>query len=169
MGTHSYVTTTRTRPPHAAYAAIMGTFVGAVAFVDLLARRLDRSTDPHTPFDLVVLGLATFKAARTLADDEVTSFLREPFVVGTPSDPDDERPVQTGTARQAVGELVTCSRCVGTWVAAGIAGVDLLAPRFGRVLGWSLALGGVNDWLQAGFAALTSAANRLDKPENALS
>ena len=33
---------------------------------------------------------------------------------------------------QAIGELVTCSRCVGTWVAAGLATTQVLAPRFGR-------------------------------------
>ena len=92
----------------------------------------------------------------------MTSFLREPFVVGHPADPEDEEPVQTGSLRQAIGELVTCSRCIGTWVAAGIAALDLLAPRFGRLLTWSLAIGGVNDWLQAGFAAPDGAANRIE-------
>jgi hypothetical protein len=28
------------------------------------------------------------------------------------------------------------------------------------MLGWSLAIGGANDWLQAGFSVLTGAANR---------
>ena len=40
---------------------------------------------------------------------------------------------------------------------------SLLAPRFGRMLSWSLAVGGANDWLQAGFAALTGAANRVQQ------
>ena len=56
---------------------------------------------------------------------------------------------------QAMGELVTCSRCVGTWAAAGLATTQVLAPRFGRLLTWSLAAAGANDFLQAGFAALT--------------
>ena len=95
-----------------------------------------------------------------MATDEVTSFIREPFVQGTPAEPEQEEPVQTGGLRQAVGELVTCSRCVGTWVAAGMAGIDVVAPRFGRTLTWALAVGGANDFLQAGFSALTGAANR---------
>src|SRR5262249_3497204 len=75
--------------------------------------------------------------------------------------------VQTGGPRQAIGELVTCSRCVGTWAGAGIAAIDVLAPRFGRVLTWSLAVGGMNDWLQAGFAPLTPADDRSGSPQTA--
>ena len=70
-----------------------------------------------------------------------------------------EDPVETGDLRQAIGELVTCSRCVGTWVAGGLASTQIMAPQFGRLLTWSLATAGLNDWLQAGFTAL---ANRAD-------
>jgi hypothetical protein len=66
-----------------------------------------------------------------------------------------EEPVDTGDLSQALGELVTCSRCIGTWVAAGLVTTQVLAPRFGRLLTWSLAAAGANDFLQAGFAALT--------------
>jgi hypothetical protein len=37
----------------------------------------------------------------------------------------------------------------------------MLAPRSGRLLTWSLAAAGLNDWLQAGFSALTAKANNL--------
>jgi uncharacterized protein DUF1360 len=67
--------------------------------------------------------------------------------------------VESGDFRQAIGELVTCSRCGGTWAAAALASTQILAPRFGRLLTWSLAAAGVNDWLQAGFAALSNKAN----------
>ena len=156
----SEVDRTDSPPPYVAYATTMGTFVGGVALTGVLAHRLRRQPPAWTALDLAVFGLATFKAARTIARDEVTSFIRAPFVEGTPPRVEDEKPVRTGGLRQAVGELLTCSRCVGTWAAAGIAAADVLAPRFGRMLGWSLALGGVNDWLQAGFTALTRAANR---------
>ena len=75
----------------------------------------------------------------------------------------DEEPVETGDFRQAIGELVTCSRCGGTWAAAGLAAYQILAPRFGRLLTWSLAAAGANDWLQAGFAALTSKATEVEE------
>ncbi len=155
------MTTLTSSRPYGAYAGIMATFVGGIAATELLTHRLHRAPAERSWLDLSVLGLATFKAARTLARDDVTSFIREPFVQGTPSEPDQEEPVRTGDLRQAVGELVTCSRCVGTWIAAGLAGVDVLAPRFGRTLSWALAAGGANDFLQAGFSALAGAANRV--------
>ncbi len=140
----------------------MGTFVGGLAVAGLLARLLDRDPRDHDALDLTVLGLATFKAARTIARDDVTSFLREPFVEGAAREGAEE-PVETGDLRQAIGELVTCSRCIGTWVAAGLGSTQILAPRFGRILTWSLAAAGANDWLQAGFSALTHKSNELEQ------
>jgi hypothetical protein len=150
------------RPPYEAYAAIMGTFVGGMGLAGIAARIFDRNPACQTPLDLAVLSLASFKAARTLTSDNVTSFVREPFVRGHAHEGDEE-PLETGDFRQAMGELVTCSRCGGTWAAAGLAVSQILAPRFGRLLTWSLAAAGANDWLQAGFAALTSKANEIDE------
>jgi uncharacterized protein DUF1360 len=149
-------------PPYGAYAAIAGTFVGGLGVAGVAARALDRNPACQTPLDFVVLAAASFKAARTLARDEVTSFLREPFVAGEAHEGGEE-PLETGDLRQAIGELVTCSRCGGTWAAAALATTQILAPRFGRLLTWSLAAAGANDWLQAGYAALTSKANELER------
>ena len=149
------------RPPYGPYAVIMSTFAGGLAVAGTLAHLLHRDPGDHDALDLVVLGLASFNAARTIASDEVTSFLRDPFVEGEAHEGGEE-PVETGDMRQAIGELVTCSRCIGTWVAAGLGCAQILAPRFGRLLTWTLAAGALNDWLQAGFAALTAKANRLE-------
>jgi hypothetical protein len=145
-------------PPYEAYAAIVGVFVGGLGVAGLAARAFDRNPACQSALDLVVLSAASFKAARTLARDEVTSFLRDPFVEGEAHEGGEE-PVPSGDYRQAIGELVTCSRCVGTWAAAGLVSTQILSPRFGRLLTWSLAAAGINDWLQAGFAALTETAN----------
>jgi hypothetical protein len=142
------------RPPYDSYAAIMGTFLGGLFAAGLLARARGRDPQCQTPLDLVVLSAATFKAARTLAHDEVTSFLREPFVKGHAHEGEEE-PV-AGGMEQAIGELVTCTRCVGTWAAAGLVGTQILAPKFGRLLTWSLAAAGINDAAQAVFSALTA-------------
>ncbi|MFL5927516.1 MAG: DUF1360 domain-containing protein [Gaiellaceae bacterium] len=151
-----------TRRPYAAYAGIMGTFVGGLAAAGALAHLLDRDARDHDALDLVVLGAATFKAARTISSDQVTSFMREPFVEGH-AHGGGEAPLETGDMRQAIGELVTCSRCIGTWVAAGLGTTQILAPRLGRILTWTLAAAGLNDWLQAGFATLTNKANELER------
>lgn len=152
----------RTTPPYGAYAGIMSTFVGGLAAAGGIAKLLDRDPREHSPLDLAVLALATFKAARTIARDDVTSFIREPFVEGTAKEGAEE-PVPTGDMRQAIGELVTCSRCIGTWVAAGLAGTQIIAPQFGRLLTWTLATAGANDFLQAGFASVTAKANELEQ------
>jgi hypothetical protein len=149
-------------PPYGAYAAIMAAFCGGLAAAGLLARALDRDPYEHTTLDLVTLAFATYKGARTLSRDEVTSFLREPFVEGRAHE-GGEDPLETGGMRQAVGELVTCSRCIGTWVAAGLGATQIVAPRFGRLLAWTLGAAGLNDFLQAGFAALTSKSNEIEE------
>ncbi len=149
-------------PPYPAYAAIMGTFVGSLAAAGALSRLLDRDPQCQSALDLVVLSAATFKTARTLACDEVTGFLRAPFVEGE-AHSGGEEPVESGDVHQALGELVTCSRCVGTWAAAGLAATQVLAPRFGRLLTWSLGAAGINDVLQAGFAALAHKASELER------
>ncbi len=150
------------RPPYDAYAAIVGTFAGGLLAAGALSRAAGRDPQCQTPLDLVVLAAATFKAARTLAHDEVTSFIRQPFVKGDAHEGDEE-PVETGGFDQALGELVTCSRCVGTWAAAGLVGTQILMPKFGRLLTWSLAAAAANDFLQAGFSALTAKANDLEE------
>jgi hypothetical protein len=154
---------TRNAPPYPAYAAIVGVFAGGLAAAGGLARLLGRDPREGSALDLVVLAGATFKAARTITDDEVTSFLRAPFVEGEAHSGDDEEPKETGDLQQAIGELVTCSRCIGTWAAAGLATTQILAPRTGRILTWTLAAAGANDFLQAAFAALTSKSNELEQ------
>lgn len=150
------------RPPYQSYAAIMATFAGGLAAAGAIARALGRDPQCNTALDFIVLGAASFKAARTLSHDEVTSFLRDPFVKGKAHSGEDEEPVQGGI-EQAIGELVTCSRCGGTWAAAALATTQILAPRFGRLLTWSLGAAAANDFLQASFSALSAKANRLEQ------
>jgi hypothetical protein len=141
------------RPPYEAYATIAGAFLAGLGVVAALARR----SPPATALDFFALSAATFKASRTLTRERVASFVREPFVEG-----DDEHPAGKGVQR-AVGELVTCTRCIGIWSAAGLASTQMLTPRFGRALTWTLAAGAANDFLQAAFTALGAKANELEK------
>ena len=75
----------------------------------------------------------------------MTSFIREPLIEEVPE----------GGLQQALAELVTCTRCTGTWVAGGLGATQIVAPRFGRLVTWTLGAAALNDFLQAGFAALT--------------
>jgi len=148
--------------PHSTYALLFGGFGAGLAAVAGLTTLLGRRPDPLTTLDLAVLSAATFKAARTVSSDEILSFVREPFVQGEAHEGQEE-PVETGGPRQAIGELLTCSRCIGTWAAAGLLSAQTLAPRTGRLLTGTLAVAAANDFLQAGFAALTSKSNELER------
>jgi hypothetical protein len=150
------------RPPYGSYAAIVGAFAGFLAAAGAVGRLVDRDPQCQTALDFAVLAAASFKAAHTLSHDEVTSFIRQPFVRGHARGGGEE-PLPTGGMEQAIGELVTCTRCVGTWTAAALASTQILAPRFGRLLTWSLGAAAANDFLQAGFAALTAKANEVDE------
>jgi hypothetical protein len=140
----------------------MATFGGLLAGAGVLGRVLDAEPRDRTWLDFAALVLATFKVSRTIVRDDVTSFVRAPFVEGDAHE-GGERPVETGDLQQALGELVTCSRCVGTWVAAGLGTAQLVTPRFGRMLTWTLAAAGANDFAQASFAALTAKASTLEE------
>jgi hypothetical protein len=149
------------RPPYGSYATIMGGFTGLLGAAGVLSRLTGRDPQCQTPLDFFVLAAASFKAARTLSHDEVTSFIRQPFV-RCHAHGGDEEPV-TGGMEQAIGELVTCTRCVGTWAAAALASTQILAPRFGRLLTWSLGAAAANDFLQAAFGALTAKTNEVQE------
>ena len=148
---------TEEHPPYEAYATIAGAFLGGLAIV---AARSRRSSLGGT-LDFLALSAATFKASRTLSRERVGSFVRQPFVEGDADHGDDERPAGEGLQR-AIGELVTCPRCLGTWSAAALVSTEMLAPRFGRLLTWSLGASAANDFLQAAFAALCAKANELE-------
>ncbi|HEX6130852.1 MAG TPA: DUF1360 domain-containing protein [Actinomycetota bacterium] len=149
------------RPPYGAYAAIVGTFTAGLTGAALLARALGREPRDLTALDLLALSGATFKASRTISRDKVTSFLREPFVEGEAYD-GHEQPAGEG-AQRAIGELITCTRCVGTWVAAALGATQVVFPRFGRLLAWSLCASAANDFLQTGFVALNRKSESLSE------
>jgi hypothetical protein len=157
---------TSPRPPYGAYAGIIGGLGGALALTAGLERALGRDRPPPSALDFVLLSAASFKAARALSRERVGSVLRQPFVeneAGESAVAEDEHPAGTGF-RRAVGELVTCTRCVGTWAAAGLLASQAVTPRFGRLVTWTLAAGAGNDFLQAAFAAA-----RARQPDDAVS
>jgi hypothetical protein len=145
-------------PPYESYAVIAGLFLGGIATVAAATRRAPAGG----ALDFLALSAATFKASRTLSRERVASFVRQPFVEGEAATGEDERPAGEGLQR-ALGELVTCPRCVGAWSAAALASSQVVAPSFGRLLTWSLGAAGANDFLQAAFKALCAKANQLEE------
>jgi hypothetical protein len=88
------------------------------------------------PFDLVLLSLASYRAGHLVAFDKVTEPLRQSFTE-TQQDPsgagDVVVPKGSGVQR-ALGELVACPTCVGTWVAAFLTYGLMFVPGPTRVL-----------------------------------
>ena len=108
--------------------------------------------------ELPTMALATFTLADVLAKEKISTWLREPFVVESA----DHKPVgpQGGGMRYAIGELLTCTRCVGTWSALGLVGLRTASPVAGQATAAVLALAGANDLMQCGYRLLVERTNR---------
>jgi hypothetical protein len=100
--------------------------------------------------ELLPLGAAAFSLSKAVARERIGSWVREPFVDESASG----RRLRGGRMRRALGELVTCTRCVGAWSSLGVVGVRLVHPPTGRVVTSVLATSALNDFFHAGFRAL---------------
>jgi len=148
------VSRTPTKPiDYAALSAGYGALTGA-----LVVATRTRGSRPVAPGEMPMLGLATFALAKLVAKEKVESWVREPFLEERP---DGERRPKGRRMRYAVGELLSCTRCVGSWSALGLVGLRLLRPREAGVVVPVLALAAANDWLQTGFTALCAEANGM--------
>jgi hypothetical protein len=137
---------------NAVYAVLFAAMIGA-------ARVRKGDEEPVPVRELLPMGAATFALSKVIAREKIGSWVREPFVEQRGG----ERQPRGGHLRRAVGELVTCTRCVGAWSALGIVGLRALDPAAGRFVTNVLAASAMNDWLQAGFKLLTSETNALER------
>lgn len=121
--------------PLGPYLALAGIFnLGFAAFL-VAAKRADRPLpDRLSARDVALLGVASFKLSRLISRDQVTAFLRAPFVTykgPAAASEIEEQPRGEGWQR-ALGNLLTCPYCVAQWVSAGFAYGFILAPRTTR-------------------------------------
>ena len=105
------------RERRATYLGLIGLFLstfGAVA-----AAGPKKPFQPR-PFDLVMLALSTFRLGRLIAYDQVLHPVREPFTETVPDGTGAGLTVEPEGhgARRAIGELLSCPTCAGTWIAA---------------------------------------------------
>jgi hypothetical protein len=140
------------------YAAINAVYGALLAAVVLATRERGAKDDPISGAELIPLSAATFALSKVIAREKIGTWVREPFV-----DEEHGQKPRGRRLRRAVGELVTCTRCVGAWSALGVVGLRLASPRSGRVVTNVLAVSAANDWMQAGFRAVCSYANRRDR------
>jgi hypothetical protein len=140
------------------YAALNAVYAALLAGVLLTTRERVRE-DPIQGRELVPIAAATFALAKVVAREKIGTWLRDPFVE---VEGGERHPRGTGL-RRAVGELVTCTRCVGAWSALTIVGLRMIDPPSGRTVANVLAASAANDWLQAGFKLLTTETNLTEQ------
>jgi uncharacterized protein DUF1360 len=140
------------------YAAINAVY-GALLTAVVLTTRERAREDPISGRELVPIAAATFALSKVIAREKIGSWMREPFV----DDPTGARKPRGRRLQRAVGELVTCTRCLGAWSALAVVGLRLASPDSGRTVTNVLAASAANDWLQAGFRLLCAASNRSER------
>lgn len=145
-----------------------GAYLAALSTLALIELRRERRGDARSiPLrEAPLLAAATFALAHVVAKEKVTTWLREPFV----EEGADHRPVRPEGSglRYAVGELVTCTRCIGSWCALGLVGLRTGSPAAGRAVSTVLAAAGANNVLQSGFRLLIEKTNKAEREAQAL-
>jgi hypothetical protein len=147
---------TQKRQERMTYVSLVGLFVtllGAFAFRE----RDQKRAFTLAPQDLALFGLATYRAGRLVAYDRVAEPFRDPV---TETIPDEyqagENVVAEGAgAQKAIGELMSCPTCVGTWVAASLMYGHRLAPGPTRLCAAILAISGLAELFSAMNEALS--------------
>lgn len=111
--------------------ALKLTLVGIFLSAATVAGRARR---PHemSPrvLDLAMSGMAAHRIGRMIAFEQVAEPLREAFTATVPDESGaDETVVARGRGlRWAIGELLSCPICVGTWAALGLSIGMLVMP-----------------------------------------
>jgi hypothetical protein len=141
------------------YAAISGVYGALLATAALLAR--EREGDSVRAAEILPLGVAAFALTKAVSREKVETWMRGPFVE---EERDDGRRPKGRRLRYAVGELLTCTRCLGAWSALGLTALRVTRPREARVVTTALATSAVNDFLFAAFSWLCAASNATEQP-----
>lgn len=101
--------------------------------------------------DIVLIGIATFRLGRMIAFDRIMDPLRAPFSkVVDDNSGEGKTVVPRGSGfRQALGQLIVCPTCVGTWVAAVLVALILMYPAGTRIFLYATAAVGIAEVLHS--------------------
>jgi hypothetical protein len=151
--------------PLGGYLTALAAFGGLAASLAAAARLAGRPVpDRPAAADVVLISLATHKLSRLIAKDAVTSPLRAPLVhyvePAGAAELNEEVRDETSAVRHGIGELVTCPFCLAVWVATGLTGGLVLAPRLTRLAATALTATAVSDFLQFAYDAAKKAAEQ---------
>jgi hypothetical protein len=103
--------------------------------------------------DLVILILASFRLTRLIVFDEITSFIRKPFLTVTYQENEAGQLVEQiefkgKGLRYWFGMLLSCHWCVGIWSTLGVVMFYMYFPQFFPVI-LILAIAGAAAFIQS--------------------
>lgn len=145
--------------PLGGYVGVLAVFAGAALGYALVAsRKRERLADDISVKDLALIGVATHKASRIISKDEVTSPIRAPFArfEGSSGASEVDESTRGKGMRRAVGDLLTCPWCIGTWVAGAFMASYSFWPRPTRFVAAWLSTVAVSDSLNHVYAKTKS-------------
>lgn len=131
--------------PYAYYALLIAVYNALYGLFLVLYRRRGDRLERMSGLDLTLLSLATLRISKVISEDEITSVVRQPLI---DVDAGGERPRAHGL-RWALGKVVLCPTCTGTWVAALLSYSLHLFPRATRPLLGIMAASGLEQFSDA--------------------
>jgi hypothetical protein len=138
--------------PLAGDLGAMSVYVGLVSAAAAAVRASGRELpDRIPPGDAALLTVATFRLARRIAKDPVTSPIRAPFTrFQGPSGHAEvaEEVREHGGVKHAVGELLTCPFCLAQWVGTAFVFGYVAAPKATRLAALTMTMVAGSDVLQ---------------------
>jgi hypothetical protein len=144
--------------PLGGFLGAMGVYGTAVSVGVAAVRASGRPLPGRIPLgDAVLLTVGTFRLARRIAKDPVTSPLRAPFA--TFSGPSGEAELaedirEHGGWKHAVGELLTCPFCLAQWVGTAFVFSYVAAPNATRLAALTMTAVAGSDVLQFAYDAI---------------
>ncbi len=132
------------------YSALSSIFISALTAFSLHQQRKRKGINV-TPFELVQLAFASYRLGRMVAYDKIFEAYRSPFAqtVPDPTGAGDTTMPRGRGVREAIGELLTCPICTGTWIAAGLFYLLNLFPAMGRAILTIFSSIGIAEFLNA--------------------
>src|ERR671916_1073492 len=138
--------------PLAGDLGAMGVYAALVSAAAAAVRASGRELPDRIPRgDGALLPVATFRVARRIAKDPVTSPIRAPFTrfEGASGHAEVAEEVREhGGVKHAVGELLTCPFCLAQWVGTGFVFGYVSAPRATRLAALTMTMVAGSDVLQ---------------------
>jgi hypothetical protein len=144
--------------PLAGDLGAMGVYLGLVSAGAAAVRAGGRELPERIPLgDALMLTVATFRLARRIAKDPVTSPIRAPFTsFQGPSGHAEiaEEVREHGGVKHAVGELLTCPFCLAQWVGTAFVFGYATAPKATRLAALTMTMVAGSDVLQFVYDAI---------------